>query len=117
ARFVAEKLPDASELELALAVLGRPSSGTAQASFEGVLRGNFVRRDGELRRIGFGEQLGEVQFSDRRRSVFAIPWGDLETAYRTTGIPNITTSLALPSALARGLPRAAPLLPGLLRAL
>jgi short subunit dehydrogenase-like uncharacterized protein len=117
ARFVAERTPGARELELALAVLGRPSAGTAQSSFEGVLRGNFVRRDGELQRIGFGQGMKEVQFSDRRRTVLPIPWGDLETAFRSTGIPNITTSLAIPRRVARGLPFAAPLVPGLLKLL
>jgi short subunit dehydrogenase-like uncharacterized protein len=117
ARFVAQRTPGATDLELALAVLGRMSSGTARASFEGLLRGNLVRRAGKLQPIPFGQGLGEVQFSDRRRAVLAIPWGDLETAFHTTGIPNITTSLAIPAGVARGLPRATPLLPGLLRLL
>jgi len=117
ASFVAERTPGATELELALAVLGRPSAGTAQASFEGVLRGNFVRRNGELLPIPFGQSARQVQFSDRRRWVLPIPWGDLETAFHSTGIPNITTSLAVPTALARGLPFAAPGLPSLLKLL
>jgi short subunit dehydrogenase-like uncharacterized protein len=117
ARFVAQRTPGATELDLALAVLGRMSSGTARSSFEGILRGNFVRRDGKLQQIPFGQGLGEVQFSDRRRAVLPIPWGDLETAFHTTGIPNIRTSLAIPGGVARGLPRAAPVLPVLMRLL
>jgi short subunit dehydrogenase-like uncharacterized protein len=117
ARFVAQAVPNATELELALAVLGRPSAGTAKASFEGVLRGNFVRRSGQLEPIAFGEGLRDVQFSDRRRPVLPIPWGDLATAFRTTGIPNITTYLAVPQELALGLPFAKPFLPGFSRLL
>jgi short subunit dehydrogenase-like uncharacterized protein len=117
ARFVAERVPDATELELALAVLGRPSGGTTKASFEGVLRGNFVRRAGKLEQIPFGQGLREVQFSDRKRSVLPIPWGDLATAFRSTGIADITTYLAVPAELARALPLARPLLPGLSRLL
>jgi short subunit dehydrogenase-like uncharacterized protein len=49
-----------------------------------------------------------VQFSDRRRTVLPIPWGDLETAYRTTAIPNITTYMAVPATAARLLGRALP---------
>ncbi len=117
AGFVALAVPDAHELELALAVRGGMSSGTAKASFEGLLRGNFARRDGELRAIPFGRGLREVQFSDTRRTVMPIPWGDLSTAFHTTRIPNITTSMAIPRVLALSLPLAAPFLPGALRLL
>jgi short subunit dehydrogenase-like uncharacterized protein len=117
ARFVAEQLPGASELEIAFAVEGSLSRGTAQSSFEGLLRGNFVRKDGKLVEVPLGHGLHEVRFSDRARSVLPIPWGDLVTAFHTTAIPNITTSMALPAALARALPLARPALPGLVRLL
>jgi short subunit dehydrogenase-like uncharacterized protein len=117
AGFVALAVPDAHELELALAVRGGLSAGTAKASFEGLLRGNFTRRDGVLRPIPFGRGVREVQFSDTRRQVMPIPWGDLSTAFHTTRVPNITTSMAIPRLAALGMPLAAPLLPGLLRLL
>ena len=121
ARFVADAVPGATELEIAFATLGRPSVGTTKSSFQGLLRGNFVRRDGELREITLGEGVTEVQFSDRKRTVLPIPWGDLETAFRTTGIANITTYMGVPSAPARLLARALPftsrVMPPLMRAL
>ena len=117
ARFVAEQVPGASELSIAFAVEGSLSGGTAQSSFEGLLRGNFVRRDGKLVELPLGQGLHEVPFSDRTRPALPIPWGDLVTAFHTTGIPNITTSMALPGLLARALPLAAPALPGVLRLL
>lgn len=108
ARFVADAVPGATELELAFASLGRPSAGTAKASFDGMVRGNFVRRDGKLVEIAWGEGVRKVRFSDRTRTVLPIPWGDLETAYRTTRIPNITTSMAVPESAARLLALARP---------
>jgi short subunit dehydrogenase-like uncharacterized protein len=108
ARFVADAVPGARELSIAFATLGRPSAGTAKASFEGVLRGNFVRRGGELVEIAWGEGVREVRFSDKQRTVLPIPWGDLETAYRTTRIPNITTLMAVPESAARLLSLARP---------
>jgi short subunit dehydrogenase-like uncharacterized protein len=108
ARFVADAVPGATELQIAFASLGRPSAGTAKASFEGVLRGNFVRRDGRLREIAWGEGVQKVRFSDRARTVLPIPWGDLETAYRSTRIPNITTLMAVPESAARLLALARP---------
>ena len=107
-RFVADAVPGATELLIAFAALGRPSVGTAKASFEGALRGNFVRRGGELVEIAWGEGVRDVRFSDRQRSVLPIPWGDLETAFRTTGIPNITTLMAVPESAARLLSLARP---------
>jgi short subunit dehydrogenase-like uncharacterized protein len=45
-----------------------------------------------------------VRFSDGRvRDVTPFPWGDLVTAYHTTGIGNITTYLALPRLPGMGL--------------
>lgn len=106
ARFVADAVPGASELEIAFTMTGGPSAGTAKSSLEGIQRGNFTRRGGALTDIAWGEGLREVQFSDRRRSVLPIPWGDLETAYRTTGIANITTYMAVPERVARWVSRA-----------
>jgi short subunit dehydrogenase-like uncharacterized protein len=109
ARFVADAVPGATELSIAFASLGRPSAGTAKASFEGVLRGNFVRRKGVLTEIAWGDGVRKVRFSDRERMVLPIPWGDLETAYRTTGIGDITTLMAVPESAARLLSFARPL--------
>jgi short subunit dehydrogenase-like uncharacterized protein len=108
ARFVADAVPGATDLQIAFAALGRPSAGTARASFEGALRGNFVRRGGELTEIAWGEGVQKVRFSDRVRTVLPIPWGDLETAYRTTGIANITTLMAVPESAAHLLSLARP---------
>jgi short subunit dehydrogenase-like uncharacterized protein len=108
ARFVADAVPGATELQIAFASLGRLSVGTAKSSFEGLLSGNFVRRKGELTPITWGEGVRKVQFSDRERTVMPIPWGDLESAYRTTGIGDITTSMAVPDSAARLLSLARP---------
>ena len=36
-----------------------------------------------------------IPFSDRPRYAVTIPWGDLSAAYRSTGIPNIETYMAM----------------------
>jgi short subunit dehydrogenase-like uncharacterized protein len=44
----------------------------------------------------------EVQFRDRSRATVAIPWGDVSTAYHSTGIPNIVIYTSMPpKAIAR----------------
>jgi len=109
ARYVSDAVPGASELEIAFGGSGKPSAGTAKSSFEGMLRGGFVRREGKLVPLAFGKGARRVRFSDRERPVLPIPWGDLETAYRTTSIPNITTYMAMPEGAARLLERTQPL--------
>jgi short subunit dehydrogenase-like uncharacterized protein len=100
ARYVSERLPGATDLEIAIAGLAQLSAGTAKSMFDGMLVGGQVRRGGELVSVPIGRDARKVRFTDRERSALAIPWGDLEMAYRTTGIPNITTYMAFPGRLA-----------------
>lgn len=122
ARYVAEQLPDATTLDIAFAAIGRPSAGTAKSALEQLPAGNYVRRDGDL--VATSEHaIRTVRFSDRERTVVSIPWGDLETAYRSTGIRNITTWMAQPARVARLVQLGAPVarrlvaLPAIRRAL
>jgi short subunit dehydrogenase-like uncharacterized protein len=103
ARYVADQVPNAKELEIAIAVESTPSPGTTKSSIDGMLRGGLVRRNGVLEPFELGKGGRNVRFSDETRPVLPIPWGDLETAYRTTGIPNITTYLAFPPGVAAAL--------------
>jgi short subunit dehydrogenase-like uncharacterized protein len=57
-----------------------------------------------------GKGPRRVRFSDAERVVTPIPWGDLVTAWHTTGIPNITTYMAMPRGAAQLLRFAYPLL-------
>jgi short subunit dehydrogenase-like uncharacterized protein len=54
ARHVADQVEHASELEIAIAVIGQPSGGTSKSSFDGMLRGGLWRRDGKLMPLAFG---------------------------------------------------------------
>jgi len=122
-------LPSACRLELALHSPGRPSTGTLETVVEGIPGGLLVRRDGELRsaRPGSRRFRREVDFGpDRttgpmagllggRRSVLPATWGDLATAWRTTGIPEITCYLTAPRRQVQLLPVALPLLRGALK--
>ena len=97
-KYVADKLPGAKELEIAFAALGgQTSAGTTKSMLEHAPHGNFVRRAGKLVRVPYGKGAKRVRFSQREAWAMPIPWGDLETAFRTTGIPNITTYIAVSS--------------------
>ncbi len=112
---VAAQMPDATHLELAFTALSSTSAGTAKSMLEGLPRGSVRRVDGKLVPATLGRPTRRVRFDDRERLVAAIPWGDLSTAYRTTGIPNITTYMAYPRQMIRWMPLLSTLGGGLLR--
>ena len=92
ASFLHRQLPDATHLSLAFAnVGGGLSQGTARTMAEGLGDGGAMRRDGRIVAVPLGHRAMEVDFGGLRRFVMAIPWGDVATAFYTTGIPNIET--------------------------
>jgi short subunit dehydrogenase-like uncharacterized protein len=109
AEHVASQVPYAVELETGIMSLGRPSAGTTKTMLELFPGGGMMRRDGQLVPQRWGTGVKRIRFPRGERTAFPIPWGDLETAYQTTGIPNITTYLAFPKNLIRLLRWSAPL--------
>jgi short subunit dehydrogenase-like uncharacterized protein len=108
---LAERLPGSTELVLAFESAGGISRGTARTVVEHIGGGSLVRRDGELRRVPLGHSTRMVNFGSGERLTVAHPWGDLSTAWRSTGIPNITVyrattrgELRLMPAVRAGLP-------------
>lgn len=101
AKYVAEKISDPLDLELAFAAPGGTSSaGTTKTMLEHMPAGVIARRNGQLIRVDMRKGERRIDFSDRERIVLPISWGDLATAFYSTGIPNITTYLAFPENLA-----------------
>jgi short subunit dehydrogenase-like uncharacterized protein len=113
ANTVAAQVPAATTLEIAIVSLGVISQGTAKTLLEIVGGGGGtgqLRRDGKLVPYGMGRGARTFRFPHGERLTMPIPWGDLATAYRSTGIPNITTYMAQPPERVRALRWAAPLL-------
>lgn len=97
AAMLKQRLPDANRLVLAFEAGGGPSPGTAKTSVEGLANGGRARIDGELTTVPLGWKSREFERADGvRRTAMTIPWGDVYTAYVSTGIPNIETYLAVP---------------------
>jgi len=85
-------LPDAVDLKLAFAALGGGlSHGTATTMVNKLGEGGAERRDGKIIRTPLGKKGMMVDFGIKKLFVMSIPWGDISTAYTTTGIPNITS--------------------------
>jgi short subunit dehydrogenase-like uncharacterized protein len=92
ALFLAKNLPGATHLQLAFATLGGfLSHGTAATMNEGLGEGGVVRINGNLVKKPLGHKSMTVDFGIKKILVMTIPWGDISTAYTTTGIPNIET--------------------------
>ena len=60
-----------------------------------------MRRDGKLQRVPAAFEVREIPFADKPRTAMTVPWGDLATAYRSTGIPDITVFMAAKPAMIR----------------
>jgi len=100
AALLKAKLPSATSLELAFATRGGSSPGTLKTALENAPKGGLVRRGGKLVRVPPAHLVREIPFADKPRTAMSIPWGDLATAYRSTGIPDITVYMAArPSAI------------------
>ncbi|MEO7921100.1 MAG: saccharopine dehydrogenase NADP-binding domain-containing protein, partial [Thermoanaerobaculia bacterium] len=95
ARALSEALPGATKLELAFRGF-KTSAGTMKTMIEGLPSGGRARVDGQLVRVPAAWKTMTVPFSDKPRLAMTIPWGDLATAFRSTGIPNIEVSMAMP---------------------
>lgn len=117
-KYVADQLPDATQLEVVVDALNTTSgaatstsAGTAKSALETIPRvGNVVRRDGQLVRVPFGWGARWFQFPHGRRFAMPAPWGDVEMGYHTTGIPNITVYLTFPPSTVRLVRLMSPLL-------
>ena len=90
AAHLKRRLPTATALELALTGVQGLSRGTARTSVEGAKYGGLVRRGGELRPEPLGARLRRVDFGRGPVAVSSIPWGDVASAFHSTGIADIT---------------------------
>jgi short subunit dehydrogenase-like uncharacterized protein len=112
AAMLAARLPGAQELSLAFYNRGGSlSRGTMKTMIEGLHEGGAIRRDGRIIKVPMAYDVRTIPFSCCPRTAMTIPWGDVSTAFRSTGIPNIRVySASSPRAIAR-VKRMARLLP------
>jgi short subunit dehydrogenase-like uncharacterized protein len=96
AAHLKRRLPSASSLALGFLSLSHPSRGTAMTIVENLHRGGLVRRDGGLTKVPAAWKTREIDFGTGPVKAMTIPWGDLSTAYHSTGIPNIEVYMAAP---------------------
>ncbi len=101
AAHLKRRLPTATRLTLAFQLLGRPSRGTATTVVENIARGGLVRRGGVLTPVPAAWKTRTVDLGRGPAAAMSIPWGDVSTAYYSTGIPDIEVYSVTPPAVRR----------------
>jgi len=96
AAHLTTRLDEPTHLSIAISADGSLSGGTLKTLINGLGSGGAVRTDGHLRAVPTGSNVRVVDFGAGNRTVLSVPLGDLTTAFRSTGVPNITTYVAVP---------------------
>lgn len=91
-----EALPDATHLALGFDSKTGLSPGTAKTSTEGMAEGGKIRKDGKITTVPLAHYVRTIDFGDGKKSAMSVPWGDVSTAFYTTGIPNIEVFVPAP---------------------
>src|SRR5205085_10884191 len=102
-RYVADQVEAPQSLEVVIVGPGGGdgelgvSAGTLKTNLEMIAEGFVVRRNGALVPVDVGTGMKSFRFPDGQHTGVMIPWGDVVTAYRPAGIPNVTAYLTFPS--------------------
>jgi short subunit dehydrogenase-like uncharacterized protein len=91
------RLPTATYLTLAFYGMGRLSHGTQATMTMNVGRGGAIRKDSKITPVPAGWKTREIDFGEVTKTGVTIPWGDVATAFYSTGIPNIEVYTIAPA--------------------
>ena len=91
---LAEELPGATRLSLGFDMELNMSPGTARTTARYLGNGGRVRVDGAIQTVPLAAEDRTIDFGDGPKTAATIPWGDVSTAYHSTGIPNISVYAA-----------------------
>jgi short subunit dehydrogenase-like uncharacterized protein len=86
---VARRLPGATRLTIHVSASNLMSHGSGVTLAEHIGIPVHTRRDGRLEQMRLRMQMRWADFGARRSPTVAVSWGDVVTAYHSTGIPNI----------------------------
>ncbi|MBV9241874.1 MAG: saccharopine dehydrogenase NADP-binding domain-containing protein [Acidobacteria bacterium] len=96
AQHLKDRLPSATHLSLAFYGMGRLSHGTQATMTMNVGKGGAIRRDGQITAVPAAWRTREIDFGEVTKTGVTIPWGDVATAWYSTGIPNIEVYTVVP---------------------
>jgi len=96
ATHLKRRMPNAVSLTLAFQTSNKPSRGTATTMVENLHSGGLIRRGGKLTPVPSGWATRVIDFGKGPVKAMSIPWGDVSTAWVSTGIPDISVFMAAP---------------------
>ena len=99
AAHLKRRLPSATHLALALKSSSRMSRGTALTVIEGIHLGGLVQHEGVLKKVPAAWRTRKIDFGRGPTKAITIPWGDVASAFYSTGIPNIEVYMEAPFGL------------------
>jgi short subunit dehydrogenase-like uncharacterized protein len=100
AAHLKQRLPGTTHLRLFLRGVGAGvSRGTAKSAIENMHRQGMIRKDGKLTQVPPVWKALMQDFGRGPVRVISVGWGDVSTAYHSTGIPNVEVYIAFPQAL------------------
>src|SRR5689334_5854004 len=76
--------------------MGRLSHGTQATMTMNVGKGGAIRKDGKITSVPAAWKTREIDCGEVTKDAVLIPWGDVATAYYSTGIPNIEVYTVVP---------------------
>jgi short subunit dehydrogenase-like uncharacterized protein len=88
---VAKRLPDTIALKLGLSLGANISHGTAKTMVESLGGALSVRRAGRIMQLPPGSLTRTFDFGQGPENCIAVGWGDVSTAYHSTGVGDIET--------------------------
>jgi len=103
AAWLHEQLPNGQDLELAFYGAQNMSRGTALTMLRQLPKGGLIRQSGQLKKVPLGWKCRLIPFSKKVKLGVTVPWGDVATAWYSTGIPNITVYMATSKGLLRAM--------------
>ncbi len=96
AAHLVRRLPTANRLALAFDARGGISRGTATTMLETSGGGGAIRRGGVIETVPAAWRTRTIDFGYGPVDATTIPWGDVSTAYHSTGVGNIEVYAASP---------------------
>lgn len=100
-----QQMPDATHLALGFDSAASMSPGTTKTSIEALKHGGCIRRDGKLVTVPLAYKNRQIDFGHGLKNAVTIPWGDISTAFYSTGIENIEVYIPLSPRSAKRLHR------------
>lgn len=91
-----DRLPGADELRLGFDALSAVSGGTVASAIEHAGGGGKIRRDGRMIDVPVASNARTIDFGRGPKHAATVPWGDVSTAYYTTGIETIEVYAPMP---------------------